>query len=129
MALMTRLAVVRSGAGCLGRQAASSSPTSRTFATPQGSSSSPSLRSALRKAAPGAVATHSRRPVVVTTRAVSTAAGEASTAAPAAVPFKRHERIASIKVRGEWRWTWERAGGFVPIRFVPPCRRRAHVLS
>ena len=106
MALMTRLAVVRSGAGCLGRHAASSSRggasgismRSALATSPSSSSSATALRAALRK---GAV-TLSRAKTEVVTRAASTAAGEPTTATTppnTPAPFKRHERIASIKVR------------------------------
>ena len=97
MALMTRLATVGNGAGCLGRQASrGASRAMCALASPNSISSS----LAPRKVSHGAV-TLSRPRVMVGVRAASTTtADETSTAAPAAaIPFKRHERIAAIKVR------------------------------
>ena len=100
MALMTRLATVGNGAGCcLGRQASrlgGASSAMCALASPNSISSS----LAPRKVSHGAV-TLSRPRVMVGVRAASTTtADETSTAAPAAaIPFKRHERIAAIKVR------------------------------
>jgi len=107
MALMTRLggaaAAVRTGAGCLGRQAVSR-------ATPIGGCSGPSLSSLSRRPSGGAGARARAHGGRVALRKAAASAGSVrcvSTDAPAGAPagapatdtrvFKRHERIATIK--------------------------------
>ena len=86
--MMTTRMVVRSGACCLGRSAATSA---FSIAGARRPASVPR-----RATLPGGVSPASRRAFVV--RAVATDAATDTTTS-AAKPFKRHERIAAIKVR------------------------------
>ena len=123
--MMTTRMVVRNGACCLGRSAASSA---FTIAGARRPASVPR-----RATLPGGVSPASRRAFVV--RAVATDAATDTTTS-AAKPFKRHERIAAIKVRAPSR---ARALGRPPLaptrapypnpsRRVPPRPARPYPL-
>ena len=122
--MMTTRMVVRNGACCLGRSAASSAFTIAGARRPTSGPAAPP--------SPGAPPPRRDAPVV---RAVATdAATDATTSA--AKPFKRHERIAAIKVRAPSR---ARALGRPPLaptrapypnpsRRVPPRPARPYPL-
>ena len=95
MALMTTRMMVRNGAECLGRSGQSLRSVLRCAGSSRTSLASPGASTPVRL---GQSASVGRSLVSIRASSVTTTA-DAAAATSAAAPFKRHERIAAIKVR------------------------------
>ena len=100
MALMTTRMMVRNGAECLGRSGQSLRSVLRCAGSSRTSLASPGAST--RSVRLGQSASVGRSLVSIRASSVTTTA-DAAAATSAAAPFKRHERIAAIKVRAPVR--------------------------
>ena len=111
---MTTRMMVRNGAECLGRSAPSLRSVLRCAPSQRATLASPGAPTPVRLGVGGA----GRSMVSIRASSVTTTADTAA-ATSASAPFKRHERIAAIKVRAPVR------GPGCPIHRIPPFRAPA----